>query len=107
MHHPELSLNPLKFVHSLSIRIGQLDQRSTRTNLLHRRQRVKDITEENCKNEPGLEDLKEVGRLPFRARFKAGTDESHEAFITDNDSRETYEMERPVSQRASASAVQL
>lgn len=49
------------------------------------------ITEENCKNEPGLEDLKEVGRLQFRARFKAGTDESHEAFITDNDSRETYE----------------
>lgn len=49
------------------------------------------ITEDNCHNEPGLDDLKEVGRLQFRARFKAGTDESHEAFIVDNDSRETYE----------------
>lgn len=74
--------------------------------LLHGRG-LRDITEENCKNEPGLEDLKEVGRLPFRTRFKAGTGESHEAFITDNDSRETYETGRPVSQRASASAVQL
>ncbi|KAF2745889.1 hypothetical protein M011DRAFT_520135 [Sporormia fimetaria CBS 119925] len=49
------------------------------------------ITEENCRNEPGLEDLQEVGRLQFRARFKPGTDESHQAFISDNDSRETYE----------------
>jgi hypothetical protein len=49
------------------------------------------ITEDNCQKEPGLEDLKEIGRLQFRARFKAGTDESHEAFIVDNDSRETYE----------------
>ncbi|KAF2130771.1 hypothetical protein P153DRAFT_421819 [Dothidotthia symphoricarpi CBS 119687] len=49
------------------------------------------ITEENCHDEPGLEDLKEIGRLQFRARFKAGTDESHEAFVSDNDSRETYE----------------
>jgi hypothetical protein len=49
------------------------------------------ITEENCHNEPGLEDLKEIGRLQFRARFKAGTDESHQAFVTDNNSRETYE----------------
>jgi hypothetical protein len=49
------------------------------------------ITEDNCHKEPGLEDLKEVGRLQFRARFKAGTDESHEAFIVDNDSRETYQ----------------
>ncbi|KAK0354829.1 hypothetical protein LTR91_019790 [Friedmanniomyces endolithicus] len=40
---------------------------------------------------PGLEDLKEVGRLRFQGRFKAGMDESHEAFIVDNDSRETYE----------------
>jgi len=40
---------------------------------------------------PGLEDIKEVGRLQFRARFKAGMDESHEAFVSDNDSRETYE----------------
>ena len=49
------------------------------------------ITEKNCQNEVGLEDLKEVGRLKFEGRFKAGMDESHEAFIVDNDSRETYE----------------
>ncbi|KAF1359880.1 hypothetical protein EJ07DRAFT_177751 [Lizonia empirigonia] len=49
------------------------------------------ITEDNCEKEPGLEDLKEGGRLQFRARFKAGTDESHQAFVVDNDSRETYE----------------
>ena len=51
------------------------------------------ITERNVDppNMIGLEDLKEVGRLQFRARFKAGTDESHRAFVTDNDSRETYE----------------
>ncbi|KAF2277636.1 uncharacterized protein EI97DRAFT_432495 [Westerdykella ornata] len=49
------------------------------------------ITEENCHNEVGLEDLQEVGRLQFRARFKPGIDESHQAFIADNDSRETYE----------------
>lgn len=49
------------------------------------------ITEDNCKQEPGLEDLEEVGRLQFRARFKAGTDESHAAFVTDNSTRETYE----------------
>ena len=51
------------------------------------------ITEENirAKEVPGLEDLQEVGRLQFRCQFGAGTDESHEAFITDNDSRETHE----------------
>lgn len=51
------------------------------------------ITERNwkAKEVPGLEDLQEVGRLQFRARFKAGTDESHEKFVSDNDSRETYE----------------
>lgn len=49
------------------------------------------ITENNCSKEPGLEDLKEVGRLQFKARFKAGMDESHATFISDNDSRETYE----------------
>jgi hypothetical protein len=38
-----------------------------------------------------MEDLKEVGRLQFRGRFKAGMDESHKTFIDDNDSRETYE----------------
>ncbi len=49
------------------------------------------ITENNCDKEPGLEDLTEVGRLQFRGRFKAGMDEEHQAFVTDNDSRETYE----------------
>ena len=49
------------------------------------------ITENNCRVEPGLEDLKEVGRLQFRGRFKAGTDGSHQAFIVNNDSRETFE----------------
>jgi hypothetical protein len=51
------------------------------------------VTEVNykAKEVPGLEDLTEVGRLQFRARFKAGIDESHEAFVVDNDSRETFE----------------
>lgn len=52
------------------------------------------ITEEYLANASpieGLEDIKEVGRLQFRGRFKAGTDESHEAFIADNNTRETFE----------------
>ena len=51
------------------------------------------ITEDNirAKQIPGLEDLEEVGRLQFRARFKAGTDESHESFVVDSESRETFE----------------
>ena len=51
------------------------------------------ITEENirAKQIPGLEDLEEVGRLQFRGRFKAGTDESHELFVVDSESRETFE----------------
>lgn len=51
------------------------------------------ITERNLSTMemPGLEDLTAVGRLQFRARFKSGTDQSHRRFITDNDSRETYE----------------
>lgn len=51
------------------------------------------ITERNwkAKEVSGLEDLEEVGRLQFRGRFKAGTDESHEKFVSDNDTRETYE----------------
>ena len=51
------------------------------------------VTEENIKAKevPGLEDLQEVGRLQFRCQFKAGTDEDHAAFVTDNDSRETFE----------------
>lgn len=40
---------------------------------------------------PGLDDLQECGRLTFKGMFKAGMDESHEAFVSDNDSRETYE----------------
>ncbi|CAL8580352.1 hypothetical protein XPA_006081 [Xanthoria parietina] len=51
------------------------------------------FTEENVKDSQiaGLEDLQEVGRMQFRCQFKAGTDEDHETFIVDNDSRETYE----------------
>lgn len=42
-------------------------------------------------NQPGLEDLKEVGRFQFRAQFKAGMDDSHQDFIVDSDTRETFE----------------
>ena len=51
------------------------------------------VTEENlrAKQVTGLDDVKEVGRLHFRCQFKAGTDESHEAFVIDNDTRETFE----------------
>lgn len=51
------------------------------------------ITEENlkAKQTPGLEDLEEIGRLQFRCRFKAGTDEDHEQFVVDSESRETFE----------------
>ena len=51
------------------------------------------ITEDNLKGKvvPGLEDLTEVGRLQFRCRFSAGTDDSHESFVVDNDTRETFE----------------
>lgn len=48
------------------------------------------ITEENFKEIPDI-DVQEVGRLQFRGRFKAGTDEDHEKFVSDNDSRETME----------------
>lgn len=51
------------------------------------------VTEENirAKELTGLDDLQEVGRLHFRCQFKAGTDESHEQFVVDNDTRETFE----------------
>jgi len=51
------------------------------------------ITEKNwkAKEVPGLEDLTEVGRLQLRALFSPGIDESHEQFVVDNDSRETFE----------------
>ena len=52
------------------------------------------ITEENLRAKtevPGLEDVQEIGRLQFRCRFKAGTDEDHEQFVVDDDTRETFE----------------
>ncbi|TVY49638.1 Meiotically up-regulated protein 190 protein [Lachnellula occidentalis] len=48
------------------------------------------ITEENFRNIPDLK-VEEIGRLQFRGRFKAGTDEDHSRFVTDDDSRETQE----------------
>jgi hypothetical protein len=48
------------------------------------------ITEENVNKIPDIK-IEEVGRLQFRGRFKAGTDEDHSKFVTDNDSRETQE----------------
>lgn len=48
------------------------------------------ITAENYKDVPDIQ-IEEVGRLQFRGRFKAGTDEDHARFVTDNDSRETQE----------------
>lgn len=56
------------------------------------------ITEEMVANKDsmrdsmaGFEDLTEVGKLAFTGHFSAGMDESHEAFVADNDSRETFE----------------
>ncbi|KAL2866602.1 C2 domain protein [Aspergillus lucknowensis] len=51
------------------------------------------ITESNIddKRSPGLEDLREIGRLRFRCIFTPGIDESHERFVVDNNSRETFE----------------
>ena len=40
---------------------------------------------------PGLDDIVECGRLRFKGHFQAGMDESHGAFVADNDSRETFE----------------
>jgi hypothetical protein len=48
------------------------------------------ITEENFKDIPDIK-IEEVGRLQFRGRFKAGRDEDHRNFVSDNDSRETQE----------------
>jgi len=48
------------------------------------------ITEENFRDIPDIK-IEEVGRLQFRGRFKAGTDQDHAAFASDNDSRETQE----------------
>jgi len=51
------------------------------------------VTEDNVKAKavPGLEDIEEIGRLQFRCQFKAGTDESHQQYVVDDDSRETFE----------------
>ncbi|KAI2926866.1 hypothetical protein CBS63078_2168 [Aspergillus niger] len=51
------------------------------------------ITEQNChiKRSPGLEDLHEVGRLQFHGFFSPGIDDSHEQYVIDNESRETFE----------------
>lgn len=48
------------------------------------------ITEENFNDIPDIK-VEEIGRLQFRCRFKAGTDEDHAKFVSDNDSRETQE----------------
>ncbi len=48
------------------------------------------ITEENFNSIPDIK-IEEVGRLQFRCRFKAGTDEDHSKFVSDDDSRETQE----------------
>ncbi|CDM36653.1 hypothetical protein DTO013E5_2797 [Penicillium roqueforti] len=68
------------------------------------------VTEENwkAKQVPGLEDLTEVGRLQFRCKFSPGIDESHELFVIDNDSRETFETwEACVSQGVRTSTVEV
>lgn len=41
-------------------------------------------------DDPDL-DLKQVGTLIFSGRFKAGMDDDHERFSSDNDARETFE----------------
>ncbi|CZS98597.1 probable meiotically up-regulated gene 190 protein [Rhynchosporium agropyri] len=48
------------------------------------------ITEDNYTSIPDII-IEEIGRLQFRGRFKAGTNQDHSAFVTDNDSRETQE----------------
>ncbi|RAL58766.1 hypothetical protein DID88_009180 [Monilinia fructigena] len=45
---------------------------------------------ENFHDIPDI-DIEEIGRLRFSGRFKAGMDQDHERFVTDNDSRETQE----------------
>lgn len=51
------------------------------------------ITEDNLENKrnPGLEDVQEIGRLRFHCTFTPGIDESHEHFVVDNHTRETFE----------------
>jgi hypothetical protein len=68
------------------------------------------ITEENwrAKEVPGLEDLTTVGRLQFSCHFSPGIDESHERFVVDNDSRETFETwEACVSQGVRSRSVSI
>ncbi|EAW10548.1 C2 domain protein [Aspergillus clavatus NRRL 1] len=51
------------------------------------------ITEGNwkAKERPGLEDLHEIGRLQLRGVFTPGIDDSHEQYVVDSNSRETFE----------------
>ena len=51
------------------------------------------ITSEMISKGPivGLEDIKQVGTLVFQGQFKAGMDPSHEHFVSDNNTRETFE----------------
>jgi hypothetical protein len=51
------------------------------------------VTEDNwqAKREPGLEDLQIIGRVQFHARFTPGIDETHEQYVVDDHSRETFE----------------
>jgi hypothetical protein len=49
------------------------------------------VTEANAKELSNIDDLVEIGRLKFTGRFKAGMDEDHRQFVSDNDSRETQE----------------
>ena len=55
------------------------------------------LTNDMIKNAPngvpmeGLDDIVQAGTLVFRAQFHAGMDPSHEGFVADNDSRETFE----------------
>ncbi|CZR53224.1 probable meiotically up-regulated gene 190 protein [Phialocephala subalpina] len=56
---------------------------------------LEDNKEEGINNFKDIPDIaiEDIGRLRFRGRFKAGTDEARSKFITDNDSRETQETQ--------------
>ncbi|KAI5310806.1 hypothetical protein KEM55_001699, partial [Ascosphaera atra] len=60
---------------------------------MHTRLTQNYITEKNYeeKKVPGLEDLREIGRLRFRFRFAAGLHQIFRKHINDNESRETFE----------------
>jgi hypothetical protein len=48
------------------------------------------ITEQNYKSVPDIK-IETIGRVKFRGRFKPGMDRDHARFVSDNDSRETFE----------------